>query len=64
MIHTAPQALQFDLNRVYLAVFGGWAERDTVLVAHKLSDLRVSAIEFLLIVGEINAPACCQREFV
>ena len=57
MIHTAPEALHSDLNRVKLAIVGGWAERDTVLVADKLRDFRIGAIEFLLILGEIDAPA-------
>src|SRR5712692_2787779 len=64
MIHTASQALHLDLNRVNLAVFGGRCECQAVFMTDELRDFGVCAIEFLLISGEINAPACCQREFV
>ena len=57
MVHMAPEPLYFDLNRVSLAIAGGWAERDTVFVVDELGDFRVGATEFLLILGEIDAPA-------
>src|SRR5258708_8868660 len=57
MIHTVPQAVHLHLNRVNLAVFHRRAERDAVFAADKLCDFGVGAIEFLLILGEIDAPA-------
>src|SRR5229473_3409108 len=64
MIHTAPQARHCDFNRVHQAVFGGRTECDAVFVADQLRDLGIRAIEFLLILREIYAPARCHREFL
>src|SRR5260370_34283639 len=64
MRHAALQALYLRLNRVHLAVFGGRTERYAVFVADQLRDFRIRAIEFLLILREIYAPARCHREFL
>src|SRR5216684_4133937 len=64
MIHAAFQALYLHLNRVHLAVvFGGRTERDAVFVADQLRNFGIRAIEFLLILREIYAPASRHREF-
>src|SRR5260370_27876612 len=63
MIHAVPQAVHLHLNRVHLAVFHRRTERDAVFVADKLCDFGVGAIEFLLILGKIDAPAARHREF-
>src|SRR5260370_42246369 len=63
MIHTVPQAVHLHLNRVNLAVFHRRTERDAVFVAEKLCDFGVGAIEFLLILGKIDAPAAPHLQF-
>ncbi|PYT60984.1 MAG: hypothetical protein DMG46_05720 [Acidobacteria bacterium] len=57
MVHAAPHALHFDLNRVKLAVTGRRTEGDAVFVADELGDFGVRAIEFLLILRKVNVPA-------
>jgi hypothetical protein len=64
MIHATKETLHFHFNRVDLAIVRGWTERDTVLVADELRNFRVGAIEFLLILGVIDAPARHNRELM
>ncbi len=64
MIHSAPEALHLDLDRVNLAIVCGWGERDAVLVADELRNFRVRAVEFLLVFGEVDASASGLRELI